>query len=631
MPVIKSLDSRTVAKIAAGEVVERPLSAVKELIENAIDAGSSEIVVELEEGGMKRIAVSDNGCGMEPSDVELCVMSHTTSKLRDITDLAKLSTLGFRGEALCSMSAVSRLTVTSRAASNDIGHKIRVEGATRKLAEPAPRTPGTTIEVENLFFNVPARLKFQKSQRSEAQAVTALVSRFMIDRPEISFRLMSNGEELLNAPAAGSRMERIRHILGKDLASHLRQSGGTFRDMELTAFFSMPDLTFSNRKYQIFYVNGHIVKDRTLSTAVDVSYKGLISHGRFPLAILFLGLPASEADFNVHPAKTEIRFARPHDAHSLIYRTLRNAFIENRNEGESAKPFTLVVSPDKTARTGGNAPSPAPEPGQPAAPAFPSGFTPPRAQPQTTGQLPLTPAPSSSSGGLAPWEEPTFKDSATDIESELEKQEELVFSKQEGAHEEDQPAQKPAPHFEILGQFFNTFILARVDGKAAFIDQHVASERIIYNALKRSGRARPSQLTLLGEPVEVPRDAYRVLSENLELIKSAGLEVEPFGDRAFIVRSVVHNAGRFDAAQLLTSLASEISSSMFAEREDILDRLYIATSCELAIQGGQPLTTQQMHALVKDYLDEELNRTCPHGRPIMKEISHDEMKAWFKR
>jgi len=622
MPSIKQLDKKTIAKIAAGEVVERPLSVVKELTENAIDAGSTEIFIELKDGGNTLIRISDNGCGMSKEDVEMCVRSHTTSKLSEIDDLTSLRTLGFRGEALYSISAVSRLTVTSRAKGSEDAHSITVESGAASPAETASRAPGTTIEVENLFFNVPARMKFQKSSRTEIQAVEQLITRLMIAFPEISFRLSHNGSEVVSAPVAETRMERIAHVLGKDLAAHTQQAGGTLKGMELTAYFGLPDLSFSNRRYQIFFVNGHIVKDKTMSMAVDIAYKGLINPSRYPLVVLFLDVPPSDADFNVHPAKTEIRFANSHDVHSLVYRVLRGRFVEGHT-APGDKPFSLIIGGEKkTQQEESTSPQPSKlryDPPQPSAPL------------------------------LAPWEENSVQSAPDvskpeaqpstrrtsipedDLDRELARQAELALMP-EGSRTADGHQTYAESQFEVLGQFFNLFILVRLNGEPVFIDQHIASERIIYNRLKRSGASRPSQMMLLGEPVELPRDVCATLSSNLDTIKEIGLEVEPFGERAFIVRSVVHNSGRFNPAALLTSLANEIDSSPgAAQREDLLDRLYVATACELAIQGGQQLTLQEMHSLMREYLVEEFNATCPHGRPIIKKLSLDEMKTWFKR
>ena len=626
MPKIKALDQTTIAKIAAGEVVERPASVIKELVENALDAGSTEIVIELDEGGRNLIRISDNGCGMEPEDVERSVQSHATSKIAAIEDLDSLATLGFRGEALNSIAAVSRMSIVARTPDNDTGHRVVVHGGETVASEPAARVPGTTIEVANLFYNVPARLKFMKSARSEIQAVNTLVSRFIIAHPGVAFRLTNNDREVLSAPVAETRLDRLAMIMGKDIAAHIHHAGGTLKNQELTAWFCMPDLSFPNRKYQIFYVNGHLVKDRTMGIAVDVAYKGLISRGRFALAVLFLDMPATQVDVNVHPAKTEVRFHRPHDVHSLIYRTLREQFM--RAEQPDPEPFTLVVD---------NQPKTLPPPeedrdvSEPGVKLYEKKRKAPlpKLDPKQAGrqldEMERSPAPPEPRHDL---KLDAQKPPPDDLDTELERQTELALSPERGQEAETRPAQA----FDVLGQFYNTFIMVNIEGQPVFIDQHVAAERVIYNRLKQAGTARPSQMTLLAEPVEVPRDVFDTLSANPDLIKKAGLEIEPFGDRAFVIRSVVHNAGDFDALEMLVSLAEDIAGAPYAASpENLLDRVLVTASCKLAVKAGQPLSREEMTALVADYLAADFNRTCPHGRPIMHKVSLRELKAWFKR
>lgn len=645
MPVIQALDPVTIAKIAAGEVVERPASAAKELIENAIDAGGTDIAIDLEDGGCRRIRVSDNGCGMTPEDVRLCVGSHTTSKLRDIAGLDALHTLGFRGEALHSIAAVSRLTVTACAPGQPVGHMVRVEGGRITADEPAARVQGATIDVADLFYNTPARLKFMKSSRSEIQAMTQLVHKFMIAHPDIAFRLTNNGAEILAAPAAQSRMDRLRHLMGTDLARYIHQAGGALKNAELTALFCMPDLSFSNRKYQIFYVNGHVVRDRTMTLAVDLAYKGLISRGRFALAILFLEMPPRDVDVNVHPAKTEVRFLRPHDVHSLIYRTLRGAFMRHQEKNSlEYEPFSIVVDNEKNPPPPpetDNAPDQDFEPGVDAEHVYVPVFMPGR---EKTRHAPVTdpkqgvpepgdsepPSPPAHGHSRAEFELQTRD---MELDRELDRQAELALQPATGADAEDGRAHSlAAARFEILGQFYSTYILAALDGRPVFIDQHVAAERVIYNRLKASGRARVSQMALLADPVEVPRDAYDILADNLELIRKSGLEVEPFGDRAFVIRSTVHNARGFDPVELLVSLANDLSTAPYAaEPEDLLDRLLVTSACKMAVKAGRTMTREEMQLLISEWLETPHNRTCPHGRPIAHELNERELAAWFKR
>lgn len=641
MPGINVLDPKTISKIAAGEVVERPLSVVKELIENAIDAGSTEISIELEEGGHRLVRISDNGCGMSREDAELCVRSHTTSKLARVGDLDNIITMGFRGEALHSIGAVSHLTVTTYDGRDDVGWKIRVEGGDEKEPEPTPRVRGTTVEVENLFYNVPARRKFLKSPRSEITQVNNLMTRFLAAHPQVGFRLDHNGKNSINVRPCSDRMERIEYIMGGNIAREVVRMTSSLKNIGLDACFTLPDMTFPNRKYQLFYVNGRAVKDRSMTVAVDTAYKGLIANGRYPMAALFLDVPSDMVDVNVHPTKSEVRFARQHDIHSLIYRTLRGKFVE---PAEGAGRFTLVQG-----RNAGGAP------GQEGGDEEPAGMM--DLWPQKKKQHDLFnrqppaqkearfPPPEGGPAAPAPPADDIDSDPALDPGQPFAERNEGggdTAAPHETADAPDAPAatsetgaagQEEFPRsIQVLGQFYDTFIMAEVDGTPVFIDQHVASERIIYNSLKRRSLQRHSQLMLISEPVEVPRNVHETLSANLEKIKRIGVEIEEFGDRAFVIRSVVHNAGPFDPVELLVGLAGEISALPGKAPDDILlDKLIVTASCKMAVKAGQRLENSEMEQLVTQLMNEEYNRTCPHGRPIFHTISLENLKSWFKR
>jgi DNA mismatch repair protein MutL len=609
MGMIRALDAFTIGKIAAGEVVERPVSVVKELMENALDAKSTEITVNIEDGGHKLIRVSDNGTGMSAEDAALCLKSHTTSKLFTTEDLEKILTFGFRGEALHSIGAVSRLTVTTCDNDGVEGRRVRMEGADEQPPETAARVRGTTVEVENLFFNVPARRKFLKSPRSEIQAIDTLVARLIVAHPNVKFLLTHNGLDVFKAPGGQSIPDRIRYIFGKDIAEKIVHITGTDGRIGLDAYFTLPDMTFPNRKYHIFFVNGRLIKDRNITVAVDAAYKGLIPGGRYGLAILFLNLDSSDLDANVHPAKTEVRFAAPHEIHSLIYRALRGRFSDTGANETEMFSLTPQTSAKDTAEPTGmmnfqRFKKPAPPPVQAEPPAPPVPVQQPIFQPaETRPEITVT------SASHAP---------VADAQQQAAGGPETSLFKGGSCH--------------VISQFFKTYILVEIDGDPVFIDQHVASERILYNELKRKAVRRPEQLQLISEPVEVPRDVFNTLNENLGRVRAAGVEIEPFGDRAFVIRSVAHKAGPFDPASLLVAIAHEITSAPFKTPENVLtDKLLTVAACKMAVKAGQDLTLDEMRGLVEAYLKEEFNRTCPHGRPIIHKVSRENLNAWFRR
>jgi DNA mismatch repair protein MutL len=490
-----------------------------------------------------------------------------------------------------------------------------MEGAKELPAETASRVRGTTVEVENLFYNVPARRKFMKSPRSEIQAIDTFIARMLIAQPAVKFVLTHNNTNVFSVPAGQEITDRIRYILGKDIAGRVVRATATDGKIGLDAYFTMPDMTFPNRKYQIFFVNRRLIKDRHIITAVDTSYRGLIPGGRYGLAILFIDISAAELDTNIHPAKTEIRFAAPHEIHSLIYRALRGTF----SGGAAPETEIFSLSPQAHARD--------PREPQGMMPSFPqkkSGPPPvqtelprpapePRIQPDGRAvvpeQQPIAPASS----------EPARPSAAAPFQRAAEQriQDEITIS---------------GKQFRVLAQFFKTYILIELDGEPVYIDQHVASERIIYNELKRKTLRRPEQLQLISEPVEVPREVYNTLIESLETVKAAGVEIEPFGERAFIIRAVAHNVGPLDPAELLMALAHEISTAPHKTPAHVLtDKLLTVAACKMAVKAGQELTAEEMRSLIEAYMKEEFNRTCPHGRPIIHKVTRENLNAWFKR
>jgi DNA mismatch repair protein MutL len=605
---IKALDNLTISKIAAGEVVERPVAVVKELVENALDAGATEIVVDIEDGGRKLIRVSDNGTGMSREDAEMCLKSHSTSKLGSVDDLERVHTLGFRGEALHSIGAVSNLTVTTCDNENAEGWRVRMEGGADKPLESAARARGSTVEVENLFYNIPARRKFIKSARSEIQAVNSMMSKMIVAYPGVAFTQTHNGAPVFKTAGAADMKERIKYIYGKDIAEKVARSDGEMAGMRLEAWFTMPDITFPNRRYQMFVVNGRVVNDRHLAAAVLVACRGLVPSGRHCMAILFLDAPASDIDPNVHPTKSEVRFLSPHDVHSLVYRTIRGSFTEPGiiEPKEVLNPIAERTETGSTIRSA--------------------------AQHELNIQIPDRPDGNAATERSEVHAHPFDAEAAPRASAQSVPENSLTARKTADERDYREPSRIAGHEFKVLGQFFKTYILIELDGFPMFIDQHVASERIIYNELMRKTKNPAEQLQLISEPVETPRDAHEILSRNLEKTKEAGLTIEPFGERAFIIRAVAHSAGPFDPVELLTAIADEIRSAPGKAPENLLTgRLLTVSACRMAVKAGQELTHGEMDALVERYLKEEFNRTCPHGRPITHKLTREALDVWFKR
>jgi DNA mismatch repair protein MutL len=579
---VRRLPETLIDRIAAGEVVERPASVVKELVENALDAGAARVDITVLEGGRRLIRIADDGCGMGPDDLVLAVERHATSKLPD-DSLEQIRTLGFRGEALASIGSVARLTVTSREAQAPSAFAIEVEGGARGAVKPAPGTRGTEVTVRDLFFATPARLKFLKSERAEAEAVTDVVKRLAMAHPAIRFTL-TLGErkrfDLTPARDEGGRMARLGRLLGAEFEENALPLTLMREGLRVEGYAGLPTWHRPTAQSQYLFVNGRPVRDRLLASAVRGAYEDLVPRGRHPLAIVFLDLDPGEVDVNVHPAKAEVRFREPGAARGVVVSALREALAR---AGHRATPSGAAAA-FAAARPGGQVPLPSRPPAS-------LGFSEEAAH----------------FAGLAP--------SAATLP-------------------EPEPEEMRHPLGAARAQLHENYIVAQTEDGLVIVDQHAAHERLVYEGLKRArangGVAR--QMLLVPEIVELDGEAVARLLEHAETIARFGLVLDGFGEGAVIVREVPALLGDCDVKALVRDLADELEGAEAGHAlERRLDEIAATMACHGSVRAGRRLGAREMDALLREMERTPGSGQCNHGRPTYVELKLADIERLFGR
>lgn len=629
MPQIQQLPAHIADLIAAGEVVERPASVCKELLENALDAGASAVSVELEKGGLTYLRVTDNGCGMAADQLPTAFLRHATSKLRTASDLAAIHTLGFRGEALAAISAVSRLDVFSREPSSDAGAMLHLEGGVPGEVTAAGCPVGTTVCVRDLFYNTPARMKFMKKDSAEGAAASAVVTQLALSHPNVSFKLLRDGAEVLHTPGNGELLPAVYAALGREFALSLLPVSGSNGDVRVSGFVTKPLAGHGTRARQLFFVNGRLVKSQLLTAAVEEGYRNRLLKGKFPGCVLHITLPADAVDVNVHPAKTVVKFVSDKTVFDAVYHTVTSALDEEGRPPKPAeKPFFQTMTaaefrarPDAPApksavavpegRAVGSAPArtyapvPAPAPAAPVpevrdvAPEPGKAFTAPTARPGTVYHI--TPP------AAAPEPEP----------------------EQQAIEMPDVPVREEAP-WRIAGEVLKTYIICE-DGDSAvwLIDKHAAHERVRFDALKASPVPPMEQQLLTPAAVTLSGEEYSAVLENLPLLERCGFRCEDFGDGTVLVRALPDDVPAAEAASTLEEMAQKLLLQR-ADPETLRDELLHTIACKSAIKAGMTSDVTELAALVRRVQSGEI-RYCPHGRPVAARLTRYELEKMFKR
>lgn len=594
MTRIKQLSKHLINQIAAGEVIERPSSVVKELTENSVDAGATKISIEIN-NDCRDIRVADNGCGIYPDDIMLAFSKHATSKIATDEDLFNIHTLGFRGEALSSIISISKLTCTTRTADFDTGTKVKCENSEVKQVETGCAI-GTIMDIRDLFYNIPARLKFLKSSNTEFSYIQELVQSIALAHPECSFELKKNGKIVLKTSGQNNLLQTIKEVYSTDIISNLKEVLKTdqLAGMKISGYVSTPNYTRSSKKGYHIYINGRTVKCPVFQKAIDTAYKSLIANGKYPFVVLNLELPPADVDVNVHPTKKEVRYKNTNQVFNFIFASIQ-AGLTNYIERQSARSFD------------------------------PQSFTP---QPVQQSNVVDFVQPKLESSGEIYFDK---KDDTIYVSDKLMQEEEEKFSQQKEEKTEQRqffvPVEKePEPEENIIGQYKNTYILVEKEDGLEIIDQHIAEERYIYEKLMAEKNI-VSQMLFVSDVVPVSSTEAELIKENIDKFEKFGFGIEFLKENELIFRKVPQMIAKVNPKEILADILANIEGNIDRLEEHIL----ITTACKASVKAGQKLSTWQMQEIVKKWRTTKMPYTCPHGRPVVKFFPHKEIAGFFQR
>ena len=644
--IIHVLDKLTAELIAAGEVVERPSSVVKELMENAIDAGSSTVTVEIKNGGVTFIRISDNGCGIARGDVPTAFLRHATSKVHTQDDLDNIGTLGFRGEALASIAAVSRVELLTAATGETFGTLYRIEGGGQSEPEDAGCPRGTTITIRDLFYNIPARMKFLKKDVSEGNAVAGVCDRIALSHPEVSVRLIRDGREDLATPGDGDLLSCIYAVFGRDFANGMIPLDYTSGGIRAHGYICDPSHNRASRAMQHFFINGRYVKTRTAMAALEEAYKGSAMVGKFPSCVMHIDMPLNTVDVNVHPAKIEVRFVNERPVFDAVYHGVKSALgrghvaasMKLRGSADAAKPAgePPLTIPQQTAvnKNSGAVPqtllfrdSGAAEFDIRARPAAPPSQPQVRRQPDVFYEEPV-PAIQKSVVTAPAAPAPVIIDGLPFVTEFLPE-----------SMEDERPAAPPpeqtaiwekSPPVRFVGEAFDTYIIARMGDDLYFIDKHAAHERMLYDRL-RAGEYSGSQTLLEPVTVTLSSEECTALLEEQDALNRAGFEIDEFGSHSVIVRGLPMMIPAGEAVSTVQELAGGLISGKHGLTTERQDWIFHSSACRAAVKAGDVTSPAELQQLAERVLQNDDIRTCPHGRPVCHKLSRRELEKQFGR
>ena len=685
MAKINVLPKHIADLIAAGEVVERPSSVIKELMENAIDAGATSLTVEIKNGGVTYMRVTDNGSGILREDIRNAFVSHATSKILHEEDLHGIGTLGFRGEALASICAVSRVDVLTRTADDDVGTVYKIEGSEEVLLSDAGCPEGTTIVVKDLFYNTPARMKFLKKDVTEGNSVAGVVDRIALSHPEISIRFIRDDKQILVTPGNGNLKSTIYSVFGKDFSNALLETSYELNGVTVEGFVSKPTASRPNRSMQFFFLNGRLVKSGTASAALDRAYKDSIMVGKFPACVLNITLPFEMVDVNVHPAKTEVRFSNERPVFDAVYYAAKNAITVKDT------PNRLTLAQQEVKRQGAFKPETGDQLkldkkklGRTELPEKIEGFwskelpkewerkgsgSSRKKTPAKPPEEPVVPTPLTAS------DRPVAETTQTpEVKAAVEELKQEAFAEPKKAPEavepkapegpvpyvrrEDRPKEEPKaeppkkaeqelpvvedvpvvpfseetelPDFRIIGEAFKTYILVELEGKMLMVDKHAAHERILYDRLIANKEPVQSQMLLMPVTVSLSKEEYSAVLEHTDLLHEAGFDVSDFGPGLIAVREVPVMLIKEDVTQLLSEIAGRLLDKSDPTPAK-LDWMYKNMACRAAVKAGDETPPAEQEKFIEYVLSHRDVRYCPHGRPILIEMTRPELEKTFGR
>lgn len=650
MPAINVLPKNIADLIAAGEVVERPSSVIKEFVENSIDAGSKKIIVEISCGGKSYMRVTDDGCGISRQDVKKAFLSHATSKIKSAEDLDMISTLGFRGEALASICAVSRVELLTKPSDSELGTRYVIEGGEEILLDDAGCPTGTTILVRDLFYNIPARMKFLKKDVQEGNYIASLLERIAISHPEISFKFIRDNKLQFTTPGNGDLLKTVYSVFGGEFTESLLPVLYEQNGVKVSGFVSKPLNAKNSRTLQIFYVNNRYVKIPLFVTALETAYKNSVMSGKFPPCVLFTEVPFSAVDVNVHPSKTEVRFFEEKKIFDAIYQATVTALQQDvkRPTVDVSKARFFINSTEKGEQL-------------PLKSSFPQKtefVSEPKKQTfvikeygnsvSNTDTVLLSPK-NDEHAVLDFLEDEYLKPKETVKSYDISDNPEIEHNNTETTNTDvtagvDEAAKETPeisdhgtqtvlediPEFTVIGEAFKTYIIAELNGKILLVDKHAAHERIIFNRLKENA-SFSAQLLLQPVIVNLSADEYDAVLENTDLLYEAGYDVSDFGNRSVKVSSCPVELIDEDISGLITEISEYLSVNIKTVIPEKLDWIYHSSACRAAVKAGNFTSKDEMHQLVEHLLKHNEIKCCPHGRPVAVEISKYELEKLFKR
>ena len=689
MPHIHVLDQVTIDKIAAGEVIERPASIVKELVENAIDAGATSVTVEIKDGGISLIRIMDNGCGIPHEEVRSAFLRHSTSKISSVEDLAHISSLGFRGEALSSIAAVTQTELITKTEEEELGTRYVIEGGKEISIEETGAPDGTTFLVRQLFYNVPARRKFLKTPMTEAGHVQDLLMHLALSHPEVAFIFLNNGQEKLRTSGSGKLKDVIYNVYGRDVAANLLDIDYEKGGLRITGYLGKPVITRGNRNFENFFVNGRYVKSPMISKSLEDAYRDFTMQHKFPFAVLHFHVDGEQIDVNVHPTKMELRFQRQQDVYNTVFEGVHRRLLEPEliQQAEVPDPVASDAKEGAEARTAKESPFLL----KPRTP----GNVPAGARPVSRPAVPDAGKPENSDASESPVVQPAAgvaarsgekneasQESKEEVRDEdyfirkmrervmayhnrassaevsdksgIYRQEEQADRIREAAVYNAQPAEKAVQskprqldlfeenflkrdvraEYKLIGQVFDTYWLVQYQDSLYIIDQHAAHERVLYERTLKGMKTREFTSQYLSPPIilSLSMQEAELLKENMDRFARIGFEIEPFGGEEYAVRAVPDNlfgiAKKELLMEMIDDLADGISSSMTPE---LIDEKVASMSCKAAVKGNNRLSAQEVNALIGELLTLDNPYHCPHGRPTIIAMTKRELEKKFKR
>ena len=670
---ITLLDQATIDKIAAGEVVERPSSVVKELVENAIDAGSTAVTVEIKDGGISFIRISDNGCGIDPSDIKTAFLRHSTSKIRSVEDLLTISSLGFRGEALSSISAVSMVELLTKTKDSICGIRYVIEGGVEKTLEEAASPDGTTFFVRNLFYNTPARKKFLKSSMTEAGYIHELMIRLALSHPEISFKFINNGQTKLHSSGNHSLKDVIYQVYGRDIASNLVEINAQENGVGIKGYIGKPSVFRGNRNFETYFVNGRYIKSNIIAKGIEDAYKGYLMQHQYPFCVLQFEMDGSDLDVNVHPTKMELRFSNQQVLYDFVFRTVREGldrkeYIPQVTVDEPKKPAAVPVQKPigKPAVTSGQKSVEKPV----VTPVVKPAVSEPVKKMVTTPvpepvKKPVTPQERNLDYFLEQMRERVKADYASREKKENKSPYQQKFEKipvqkiaepkpvVQPKEETPQPkkpvevsepqqmelfdkkllAEESIKEHKIIGQLFDTYWLVEFDEKLFIIDQHAAHEKVLYERTLKGLKNKEHTSQMLNPPlvISLSMQEEALLKKYMQQFTDLGYEIEHFGGMEYQICAVPGNLYNINKKELFIEILDNLSELSGRNNPELILEKIASMSCKAAVKGNMKISRMEMESLIKELLTLENPYQCPHGRPTIISMSKYEIEKKFKR